>query len=339
VGLGLSPNDLDKVFGVTPTPSGSRRTTARTGAAGTSSTLLEIEGPESARSPTKWRLHWLNAYDVGARPRVWTGEAPKGAAWYANIVGVASAGERIAALLRSDARVWVLRATHGGAGELTEVAPSTSYFSVPMAIGVHAGDPVAWLDSTTLFAMPASGGSATAIASYGAADRASMILGAPSKSGIPLYVSGRDWGAIRSFAAPSSTKRTPPSDGFVPAALDGWIDAPDARSEVRSVPACDAKSRGTDLRLAEVTLPLDVDGTAESSVYSGAATVRVGASSMCLATLAEMAYVGGTGSPSTGGHGGPVGFLRADFVSKRAEGGDAGGQPHARGLSCKVEAN
>jgi hypothetical protein len=331
--ISMTQADSDKLFHVTTVPSGTRRVPIRTANPMGPTTLFEIEGPERATSPTKWRIHWVSSWDTGARPFVWTGDAPKATQWYATVVGAASAGDRFFALLRGDSRMWALRVSSGGSGELVEVPVAGEYYATTV-IGAHAGDPVAWFGSSMMYAMPWTGGSASAVASISAEDRAILTLGYPSKGGVPVYATGKGWGATRVFPLPTPTaKPAHMATTAAPPAFDGWVQAPPGANVVANTSACDSKSRGTDYRYAGLTVPLEVDGAREYAT-SGGSVLRIAPDGICVAAVSETAYA--VGSVSPGSSGGPVTFLRADFVGKRAEGGGSGAKD-SRTLSCKIE--
>jgi hypothetical protein len=255
----------------------------------------------------------------------------------------ASTGDRVFAILVDGRDSFVARTAASGATELVDLHTSAV---VPgdIALGDRAGDPAAWWRNLSLVAVPAGGVPETvgALASDG---RTEITIGAPTKDGVPVFVGTSEWGMARVYPFPAPVKgATPtspsPSDPVPTALLDGWTPVSFHRRAALSLPVCAAKATGSEYWFDGQAYMLHVDGATENG-YTTRARVRLGAGEACVSELTSTFYGVTVPPPAAGAKppskpGGPVTFLRADLVGKRAEGGRAPATGDVRKLDCAL---
>jgi hypothetical protein len=303
--------------------------------------MLEDEGPQRPGSaPTKWTLRWFDPAEIQGKPRSWTGPAPAGATWGSTVRAVAASGPRALFTIRAGGKNLVVRVKPAGGIETAEVAWELLP-GAEVAFGEGRGDPIAWLHDTALVVW-LSGEAPRAIATV--STHATRTLGAPTPAGVPLLLGAADWSLARTVPIPA-----PPKPGgaapLAPIPLDGWSPAPNLRTDLARLPACAARPRGDRFLVQRTTGEAAIDGQRELAqgvvydvrVAAGDAS-SAGVTALLFPDRARPAPPPPKGAPPPPLATGPVAFLRADLIGKRAEGGERGTDARAgfRRLACTL---
>ncbi|HVK68954.1 MAG TPA: hypothetical protein VM694_31070 [Polyangium sp.] len=312
--------------------------------------LLEEEGPDKpGGEPAKWTLSWHDAAEVGGKVRTWSGPPPKGTAWGTELRAVAGSGARGLFTLRvGSSKNLLVRTKAGGGVETAEVG----YDLLPtneVVFGVDKGEPIAWMRDTALVVWVT--GEAPRIIGHVAA-RSTRTLGEPTKDGIPVLLSSNDWSAMRIFPIPPPEKKGAPAPLPLAPTLEGWATAPNIRNQVGKLASCGTKPKaGVRFFVTRGYARAAMDG-ASGSLASALYDVRLSGNDACIAQMSTLyapdrASARPTPPPSTApGKGppppakkGPITFVRADFLGKKAEGGDRGlpAKDQVFKLSCTLE--
>lgn len=338
-------------------PKGKRisSSSAPTGHAGLLDTMaiLEEQGSDAKGAlPSTWTLRWVEASEVGSKPRSWTGPPPKGAAFGASLRSAAAAGGRALFSVRVGSKYMALRVKAGGGGiEAAEI----EYELLPtheVVFGTDKGEPIAWAHDNTIIVW-LSGEAPRVLSTVGG--RAMRALGQPTRSGVPVLLSFSELTLLgtlpipplaRSSTGPSAVSAPPP----VPVALDGWVPVTNVRREMTRLPACGAKAKGARFLLPIRQLNLQVDGV-DHAQPDALYDVRLSTGEACVVGLAALVSPGARPSAAAagstpGGAGkpaktpavkpGPVTFVRVDLGGKRAEGGSRGVPGSVRKLQCAL---
>jgi hypothetical protein len=301
--------------------------------------VLEEQGPaRPGAPPATWTLRWLDPMEVGAKPRSWTGPPPRGIAWGSSLRAVSAQGGRALFTLRAGGKHWLARLKSPGSIELAEV-PWELLPGTEVVFGAERGEPIAWLHDTALVVW-VSGEQPRVIANL--ATHASRTLGQPTRDGVPILLGAADWALWQTLPIPPASKpgATPAASALIP--LGGWADAPNLRRELGRLPACGARPKGARFLLHRLSGSASVDGYREH-IQSAVYDVRVTGADACVASVAALLSAERGAGPAQAGKGapagGPVTFARADFLAKRAEGGERGLDPQAsvRRLGCSLE--
>lgn len=346
----LLPSEVSALLtrGAPPAPKGSERkvsiaTQGRWGLLDAAA-LLEEQGPSKpGGAPLQWTLRWFDPTELGAKPRSWTGPAPKGVAWGSTVRAASASGGRALFTIRVGGKNLLVRVKSPGGIEVAEVSwellPSTE-----VVFGADKGEPIAWLHDASVVVW-LSGEQPRVIAQV--ATHANRTLGQPTKDGLPLLLSASDWSITRTLAIPPAPRAGAPSAAAAAIPLDGWSRAPNLRRDLGRFPACKAQPKGARYVIQKQWGDAAVDGLRER-VQSAIYDVRVAGSEACVAQVAALltpergaaAAAGqppkgkGTAAPQASG---PVSFARIDLPAKRAEGGDRGTGTALRRLSCSLE--
>lgn len=320
----------------TPAPKGTRRTAATTsstrdGVMGAMANFDE-EGPDKPGSlPAKWTFSWLDPVELGGKPRTWTGPPPKDTPWGAQLRGVVASGARAVFTVRVGNKNILLRTKNGGGIETAEVG-SDVLPSNDAVFGTDKGEPIAWTRDNALVVWVS--GEAPRIIGH-VSYRSSRSLGEPTKDGVPVMLSAQDWSALRVFPIPALDKKGPAPAPLAPT-LDGWIAAPNLVNHVGRYGTCTSKPKGAmHFAITRSYARATIDA-ATGSIGSARYDVYLNGVDACVAQLAATHNPDRSSSrppPSTTNDPkapkkGPITFVRADFIGKRAEGG-------ARGLPAK----
>ncbi|MRG97945.1 hypothetical protein [Polyangium spumosum] len=310
--------------------------------------LLEEEGSDKPGSePAKWTLSWHDATELGGKVRTWSGPPPKGTAWGAELRATAGAGARALFTVRVGGKNLLVRTKAGGGVETATVG----YDLLPsneVVFGADKGEPIAWLRDTALIVWVT--GDSPRIIGHVAATRSARTLGEPTKDGIPVLLSSYDWSALRIFPIPPPEKKGAPPPLPLAPTLDGWTAAPNVRNQVARLPTCGAKPKAALRFLVTRSYARGVmDGTSGSlsaSIYD----VRVTGSEACTAGVSTLYAPDRSsrppppppvvaGKPAPPKKKGPITFVRADFLGKKAEGGERGlpAKDQVFKLSCTLD--
>ncbi|MDI1446758.1 hypothetical protein [Polyangium sp. 6x1] len=332
-------------------PKGTRRTqraapTARNGLMDVVA-LLEEEGPDKPGSePAKWTLSWHDAAEVGGKVRTWSGPPPKGTGWGTELRAAAGNGARALFTLRvGNAKNVLVRTKAGGGVETAEVGfdllPSSE-----VVFGTEKGEPIAWARDTAVIVWVS--GEAPRIIGH-VSTRGTRTLGEPTKDGIPVLLSSYDWSAMRIFPIPAADKKGAPAPLPLAPTLEGWATVPNVRNQIGRLATCGAKPKaGVRFFVTRGYARAAMDG-ANGSLASALYDVRLSGNDACVAQVSTL-YAPDRASarptpPATPGKGappakkGPITFVRADFLGKKAEGGDRGlpAKDQVFKLSCALE--
>ncbi len=296
--------------------------------------LLDEEGPAGASAPEKWTVRWHDPTELGGRVRSASLPSPKGAAFGTSLRFASASGGRALFALRSGGKLRLVRVRPSGAAEAVEVGNDLIPFN-EVAFGEGKSEAIAWIrDTKVIVWLP--GERPRAIARIGT--HATRLAGAPTAAGVPLLLAGSDWSLLRTPPVPPLDRPGASLDP-APLSLDGWTRLPPLPRRLDSLPACSAHSAGARFTLARPSLRAEIDGageTAGQALYD----VRLDPAEACLAGVtailmpdhqsAQAAVPAPTGKgkpPSRPAPASPAGFVRADLVAKRAEGGERGLPP------------
>jgi len=293
--------------------------------------LFEEQGPRKADAlPAKWTIRWHDPSEVGGKVYTWTSAPPKGALWGASLRLAAASGQRAFFALRAGPKYLLVRARHGGKSEVIETS-SERLPTSDVVFGADKGEPIAWMHDTTLYVWK-TGEPPRAIAQI--ARRSLHALGEPNKDGVPVFLSGADWAMTRTVPIPAWD---PKAEARAPAApsFDGWTRVPPVHLSLGALAPCGPKPKGESFMLQTSALEAQVDGIEEAASIA-LYDVRVRGEDACVAGVSALvtpkrhaAPRGGEAHEPAKGDKvkAPVGFLRADLVGQRAEGGDRGVLP------------
>lgn len=266
----------------------------------------------------------LDDTEIGAKPHVVSGPAPKGAAWGTRALRVLARGGRTLFALRAADGAWLVR-TKGARFEAVRVARELLPTMHDAGFGAGRGEPIVWLHDDAVVAWVA--GDVPRVVGM-VASRTSRLVGEPTADGVPLLVHGDGWSALRVLPLPPA-----PARGGAPASptavdLAGWTAGPDLATIPR-LPACAVHAKGARFRLAHAPKPSTwIDG-AEAPPDAIAVDLLVDGASACVDGLAarfwnprrapapRAAPNAKTPPPSA-----PVRFLRVDARTGRAEARD-----------------
>jgi hypothetical protein len=293
--------------------------------------LFDEETPEGAgKAPTKWTLRWVDPQEIGARQRSATLPVPKGAGNGTSLRFVSSAGSRALFGVRSSGKVHLVRVRSTGAVDVAEVAND----AVPtgdVAFGEGRSEAVAWVRETLVYVwLPGERPRAVArIAAHG--DR---WLGPPTSSGVPLLVGGADWAALRVLPVAPLEKGAASAPPAADPSLVGWTSL-GSIPRVVDAPACTAKgAAGARFTLGRTGRrgATEIDG-ATFTTNASIVDVRITGADSCVAAMTAALVADRVGARRTP-------FVRADFVAKRAEGGERGLPPvSVQRMTCSLAAS
>lgn len=317
----------------TPAPKGTRRVTgtsssSRDGIMGVVA-LFEEEGSDKPGSlPTKWSFTWHDPAELGGKPRSWSGAPPKGTPWGAQIRGVLGSGARAVITMRIGSKNLLVRTKPQGGIETAEVA----YNLLPsndIVFGSDKGEPIAWMRDTALIVWLS--GEAPRIIGH-VSYRSNRLLSEPTKDGVTVLLSGTDWSALRVFPIPPMDKKGPEPSPLAPT-LDGWTAAPNLTSHIGRFGLCTSKPKGaTRFSVPRSYARAAIDASSGSLGYVRYDVYLTGADACVAGATATFSpdRTSARAAPLAAKvpKKGPINFVRADFLGKRAEGG-------ARGLPAK----
>jgi len=328
----------------TPTPKGTRRlvgtsSSTRDGVMGVVA-LLEEEGSDKAGSvPTKWSITWHDPAELGGKPRSWSGAPPKDTPWGAQIRGAVGSGARVVFTMRIGSKNLLIRTNPRGGVETAHVTPDLLP-SNDIVFGSDKGEPIVWLRDTALVVWLS--GEAPRVIGH-VSYRSNRLLGEPTKDGVTVLLGGQDWSALRVFSIPPMDKKGP-----VPAppspTLDGWIAAPNLQNHLGRFGVCTSKPKGATRFSVPRSYARATIDTAGGSLGNARYDVYLTGADACIAQLtathspdrsSPRTPSGAANAPKKG----PITFVRADFIGKRAEGGVRGlpAKDAMHKLTCTLE--
>jgi hypothetical protein len=367
----LGGTQIKALFASRPPANGTRRETSSFAGGRVSMldtiALLDEQGPDKKESPpATWTLKWFDPTELGGKPRsvtmpVYTkgppgngsgkkglpgkpAATPKDMPWGASLRHAAASGARALFFLRADGKNLLVRAEPSGG---VEVAPAKAELlpSGEVVFGTDRGEAIAWMHESTLVVWLA-GEPPRAIASI--PTHAARSLGQPTKDGVPVMLGSSDWAIMRVMPIPVLGKKAgeaPPKEAAP--SLDGWTRAANLRRDLGAMDACTARSKGAEFIVQRSSVAAEVDGTSEVgslSLYG----VRVAGEKACIVAVSSFLTPDRRAFPSPPAPKekgraapaetrGPLAFLRADLLGKRAEGGDRGVLPVSlRRLGCTL---
>ena len=248
---------------------------------------------------------------------------PEGATFGTSLRFAAASGGRALFALGSGGKVRLVRVAPSGAVDAAEVA-SELVPAGEVAFAEGRGDALAWIREALLIVwLPGERPRAVArLALHGA-----RTAGAPTPAGVPLLLGGADWSLTR-------TVPIPPTGAPVPTLpLDGWTRLPSIAHRLDTLPACAPRASGARFVVARPSLRARIDGVDEiaaEALYD----VRLEGADACTAGVTAALVPDGRSAPPSG-----AGFVRADLVGKRAEGGERGLPPASmRRMACVLAA-
>lgn len=333
-----------------PTSSFSTAPMGRFGMLDTVASLEELfDKPKEP--PKTWNIKWLNSYETGAKAQSVSGPAPKGASTGTLMRMAAGMGKRALFMLRSGGKNWLFRVKAQGGSESIEI-DNDRLPTGDIVFGTDASDIIAWSHDNYVVAWPA-GEVPRIIANVGG--RAQRSLGVPTKEGVPMLLSFNDIALLGnlpmvavpkpekgSAEKPPATIKLPPP---APVSLEGWTSVPNViRRDAPILPLCAPKAKGARFLFNSRLLSLRTDGasaTSPEAVYD----VLIGAKDSCIQGVSIIfspprsipSFQPGTGpgGPKQADPG-PMTFIRADFVNKKAEGGSRGPKGKMVKISCTL---
>lgn len=340
-----------------------RTSQALTGRAGMIDTLAVLEEQSTDKlgdPPKSWSIRWVDSSEIGAKVRTWSGAPPKGAAWGTTLRTAYAWGGRALFSLRSGKQQYLIRVKSSGASDVVAV-DSALIPTAEVEFGAEKSDVIAWVHDTSIVVwLP--GEAPRTIATIGG--RSTRALGQPTKDGVPVLLSFNDVALMSTLPIPPTAKAAAGSKEPSPPAppppvaitLDGWTPVVNlVRKDVTRLAPCAAKPKGARFVFTARSLNVKVDGVdhaVQDAVYDAAVApgeacvaqvaALVGTSRRAVQQSTSGAVRGKPAKPAapapTPASSGPVAWLRADMIGKRAEGGDRGVQGSARKLTCSLEA-
>jgi hypothetical protein len=320
----------------TPAPKGTRRVAATMSSTreGVMSVMTNFdeEGPDKPGVlPAKWTFSWFDSVELGGKPRTWTGPPPKDTPWGAQIRASFASGARALFVMRVGGKNMLVRTKTGGSVDIITVAPDLLP-SNDVVFGTDKGEAIAWTRDNSLIVWLS--GETPRVIGY-VSYRSNRLLGEPTKDGVPVLLSAQDWSALRVFPISVVDKKNPTP--AVPApTLDGWAAAPNLVNHVGRFAPCTSKPKSAmHFGILRSYARATVDG-ATGSIGNARYDVFLTGADSCVAQLSATnnpdrsssrpppTLPGAAKTPKKG----PITFIRADFIAKRAEGG-------ARGLPAK----
>lgn len=278
---------------------------APSGRAGMLDTIAVLEEQGSDKQgelPKTWSIRWMDPAEVGAKPRSWSGPAPKGTPWGTSLRLAATSGGRALFSLRAGGKYILLRVKPAGGVEVAEV----DYERLPsgdVMFGTDAGEPIVWSHDTSVVAWR-SGEEPRIIANLGG--RGSRSIGQPTKDGVPVLLSFNDMALVSTLPIPALAKAAKAAKGPKPAkpapdakvspspplpiSLDTWATVPNVvRREASRLPVCAGKGPAKSSRFvfSARQLSLRVDGAtpgAPDALYD----VRVAPGEACVAGVSAL---------------------------------------------------
>jgi hypothetical protein len=287
--------------------------------------MLEVRKPAApGKAAGTWTLRWLDAAEMGAQPRSASGPAPFAVGSPDRMVKEAvAAGGHLVALVDGPGSRWLVHA--GPRGDLAAVAlPSAAPWPENLVLGADGSS--FWTERGTAHRWT-PGQPPKVLATYWWDERESPssgpALGVPARDGVPLWWAARP----RIFRVlPLAPASGPP---YLP--IQGWSEHDVVWSY--TLPACTKKPLPTREILVTSHFKARVDGVAESG--EAEYRIRVGGAPACVAAVRADIYPDDPNAapPQPGG---PVGFVRADLITGKAEGSGHGVEGKLRRLACAL---
>jgi hypothetical protein len=317
----------------TPPPAGTRRESSVWSlGAFDARALLEEEGPDGHGSaPATWTLRWYDAAEPFGRPRSATFPAPRGATWGTSLRFAAASAGRALFLVRTGGKSLAVRVKAGQRPEIAEVSIDLTPAG-DVVFGEEKGEPIVWAHNA-IVAVWLAGEKPRAIAEL--ATRAYLAAGEPTQSGVPILLESEGWSLMRVVPIPPLDKAAPDrAPKPLPLSLEGFAPAEPLRARLATLPPCAPRAKGARFVLRSGHFDTQVDGVDETG--SGASfVVRVAGADACVDAVAATLAPDRRAAVPAGMT--PAGFVRADVVGKRAEGGDRGVAPAAvRRMKCEL---
>lgn len=285
--------EIAGVFDIKAAPKGTRRSSSQTVGSPLDVVMhLAAEGKDVAPTAPpgtkaiadRWVVRWQDGRDIDAKPKSVSGKAPY-PDFYTYIRGAWGRDGRLFASLSAGGKNVLFR-TKGAAFETAEVAASLiPYQGAPQAFSSD-GNLIAYLAGEILVVWK-SGEAPRPVAMVN--QRYSVLLGAPSKEGVPVLAVSDPQSYYRVFALPATKQDEPLEQQWISASWDGWTRVPSVFSK-GVVPFCDAKPsgalfRGT-LNAPSISTRFGVDGASVKSTRSQRYDVVSDGQSLCFESLA-----------------------------------------------------
>ncbi len=239
--------EVPSVFDIKPPPKGTRRSTNQIAGSPLDVALhLSIEGKEPAAgapagtkvTADKWVFRWLDGREIDAKPRSVSGKAPYTETYSYTRSAWAKDGRLLVSL--SIAGKNVLVRNKGAAFETVEVVSALVPPSGAPVSFSSDGGLIAYLAGEVLVVWK-SGESPRAISMVN--QRYGVLLGVPSKEGIPVLAVSEPDSYYRVFPLPTTKQEQPVEQQWISASWDGWSRGPSVFGK-GVIPFCDAKPQG-----------------------------------------------------------------------------------------------
>jgi hypothetical protein len=285
--------DVASAFDIKPPPKGIRRSTNQLAGYPLDMALhFSIEAKEpAAGSPAgtavkadKWVFRWLDHRELDAKPRTLSGKAPYSETYSYTRSAWARDGRLMVSLAIAGKNVLV---RNKGTGFET--------VEVHSALVPSAGAPVSFSSDGSMIAYLAgevlvlwkSGETPRAVAMVN--QRYGIVLGAPSKDGIPVLAVAEPDSYYRVFPLPATKQEEPVESQWISASWDGWTRGPSVLGKA-PLPFCDAKPQGVRFTSTSagpsVSARFTVDGSGPKSVRAVRYDVVSDGQSICLEGIA-----------------------------------------------------
>ena len=290
--LAKSDSEVPSVFDIKPPPKGTRRSTNQIAGSPLDAALhfsIEAKEPPASAPPgtkvnaERWIFRWLDGREIDAKPRSVSGKAPYSEMYSYTRAAWARDGRLLVSL--SVAGKNVLVRTKGTGFETVEVASSLLPPSGTPVSFSSDGNLMAYLAGEILVVWK-SGETPTPVAMVNA--RYGVVLGAPSKEGIPVLVVSEPDSYYRVFPLPAAKQAEPVEQQWISASWDGWTRGPSVFGRV--IPFCDAKPQGARFSSTSAAPSMAtrfvVDGSSPRSVRGVRYEVVSDGQSICLESIA-----------------------------------------------------
>lgn len=340
--------DLVSAFGVKAAPKGTRRvqSTYSTSALETSLLLL-LEGKEAAAgqagspAPDRWSVYYMDPTEVSPKVRTLSTKAPSPSR-SATVRAAWSQESKLLFSVELDGKSAVARSKGSGV-EISEVHSSLLPSAGSPAAFSQDGSLIAYLAGEVLVLWRA-GEAPRPISALN--QRAGVVLGAPTKEGVPVLVDLEGQSYYRVFPLPTDKPSAPPEDTVVSAAWDGWTRSVTLLGGRGPVALCSGKPAGARFHSTSFAPNLwarvQIDGGAASSTSLLRYDVITDGQALCVES-ATVSFLGGIKVDVGGGAKKPPEYydvLRIGARGKKGELSQSGSRskPVDRAMTCVSQA-